>query len=450
MRLLSKVVWSEGMHLGPHHFQAQNSYFESLNQFISSALWHEPFGFLAYKLDPEALSNGVVSLVHARGVFPDGLLFQMPELDTLPEPVNIADAFSPISQSLNVSLAVPRHQDEGLNCTPEAASANHHVRYTAVEHILYDETTGRDERKVQLGRKNIRFEVGDTTPEDMVALRLARIVRDPARHYAYDPAFIPPCLKIEASERLSALAARLIDILQQKSAGLSRGERHAGSFAAGFSARDVMTFWYLHAINSGVAALQHLSNTKRGHPEELFIEMSRLGGALCAFKLDSNPASLPLYDHQNLEKCFGELDAHIRLHLEVMAPTNVLTIALQPLGKYLYVGPITDQRCLDRARWILGLHASVGEVELISRTPQTVKVCSAQFVPKLVQRALQGLTLTHLALPPAAVSRRPEFQYFGIERTGPCWEHIVKTREVGIYVPGELPDPEIELSVILE
>jgi len=27
---------------------------------------------------------------------------------------------------------------------------------------------------------------------------------------------------------------------------------------------------------------------------------------------------------------------------------------------------------------------------------------------------------------------------------------MVKTREIGLYVPGELPDPEIELSVILE
>jgi type VI secretion system protein ImpJ len=53
-------------------------------------------------------------------------------------------------------------------------------------------------------------------------------------------------------------------------------------------------------------------------------------------------------------------------------------------------------------------------------------------------------------VPPPALSPKIEFQYFAIDKSGPCWEHMVKTREVGVYVPGELPDPEIELSVLLE
>ena len=45
MDLLQKVVWSEGMYLGPHHFQAQNRYFEDLIQFTTGSLWYAPFGF---------------------------------------------------------------------------------------------------------------------------------------------------------------------------------------------------------------------------------------------------------------------------------------------------------------------------------------------------------------------------------------------------------------------
>ena len=48
----------------------------------------------------------------------------------------------------------------------------------------------------------------------------------------------------------------------------------------------------MHAVNSGLAALRHLRISKRGHPEELFMEMSRLGGALCTFALDSHPRTL--------------------------------------------------------------------------------------------------------------------------------------------------------------
>ena len=78
MKLLSRVVWSEGMYLGPHHFQVQSRYFEDSIQFAVSSLWFAAYGVAGLELDAEALRNGTVSLIHARGIFADGLPFNMP------------------------------------------------------------------------------------------------------------------------------------------------------------------------------------------------------------------------------------------------------------------------------------------------------------------------------------------------------------------------------------
>jgi type VI secretion system protein ImpJ len=166
--------------------------------------------------------------------------------------------------------------------------------------------------------------------------------------------------------------------------------------------------------------------------------------------MDSHPRELPLYDHSNLDLCFGALDHHIRTHLETVVPTNLISIPLRKMADYLYEGDITDQRCLDRARWVLSIRAPVGEVDLIARTPQLVKVCSRLFVPKLVERALPGMALTHLPTPPSAISARVDAHYFSVSLFGPCWDHIVQSRQVGVYVPGELPNPELELLIALE
>jgi len=77
-------------------------------------------------------------------------------------------------------------------------------------------------------------------------------------------------------------------------------------------------------------------------------------------------------------------------------------------------------------------------------------VCSAKFIVELVKRAVAGLPLLHLPMPPAAISTRVETQYFSISKTGPFWDNIVQTTKVGIYVPGELPEPELELLVVLD
>ena len=78
------------------------------------------------------------------------------------------------------------------------------------------------------------------------------------------------------------------------------------------------------------------------------------------------------------------------------------------------------------------------------------KLCSVAFVPRLVERALPGLPLIHLPVAPSAIRSRVDAQYFTITCKGPCFESISQTRQIGLYIPGDLPDPKPELYVIVE
>ncbi len=447
MRFLSKVVWSEGMFLGPHHFQAQNRYFEDSIRLAVSSLWFRPYGLLGYALDEDALRNGTLSLIHARGIFDDGMLFLMPECDAMPAARPIADLFPPTRDRLTVMLGVPKRKPEGQNCSL-SINANG-ARYTAEERSYRDETMGGDERPVQVARKNIRFVLDTEAAEDLVTLPIAKIMRDGSGHLIFDPNFIPPCLQISSSERLMGLLLRLIEILEEKSANLQRTSQNVGG-SGDFAPRDIANFWLLHAVNAALAPLRHLCLSKRSHPEELFVELSRLAGALCTFGLESHPRTLPAYDHERLSECFEALDQHIRAHLELIVPTNCVSIKLDKVRDNFYEGDIVDPRCLGRGRWVLGIHSSLGEAEIITKVPQLVKICSAKFVADLVRKAMGGLPLSHLPVTPSAMRPKLESQYFGITRSGPFWDHIVQTRRVGVYIPGEISNPEVELQVVLE
>src|SRR6185503_11229023 len=115
MKQLSRVVWNEGMHLAQHHFQAQSRYFEDAIQFAVSALFFEPYGFAGFELDAEALRNDRVSLVHARGIFPDGLPFDIPASDAQPAPLPIRELFSPTRESHLVLLTIPAYRMDRAN-----------------------------------------------------------------------------------------------------------------------------------------------------------------------------------------------------------------------------------------------------------------------------------------------------------------------------------------------
>ncbi len=209
MKQLSKVVWSEGMHLGPHHFQLQSRFFEEVSNFGISKLWFEPYGLVGLELDAEALRNGTVAVVHARGIFADGLPFNMPESDPLPVPRSIADLFPPTRESLTVLMAIPPHRPGAPNCTLTDPDANAPTRFIADTTMIPDDNTGVDEKPLKVGRKWIYLILDTEDAGDMQTLPIARIRRDGSGNFVYDETFIPPCTQISASPTLMLLARRL-------------------------------------------------------------------------------------------------------------------------------------------------------------------------------------------------------------------------------------------------
>jgi type VI secretion system protein ImpJ len=448
MKQLTKPVWFEGMYLGPHHFQAQSRYFEDSLNFVTSSLWRDAYGFAGLQFDIDALRNGTVALTHARGLFEDGLAFDLPGADTPPAPRDFTTLFSPVADHLTMYLAVPVNLSDTQSTSLNNGGG---IRYLGIDQPMPDQNTGRDEKPITIGRKNLMVLAEAELSDQYVSMPLVRITRDGSGHFESDYSFVPPCLSLSASPTLTDMLRRLIDILDEKSAVFANEQQQrAGVFQAGMSARHVAHYWFLHALNSNVSVLRHFLLSKHVHPQELYREMSRLAGALCTFGLEVHPRSLPTYDHRDYGASFAPLDEHIRRHLEIVMPSKAIRIPLHPVESFLYNGEIKDERCIGPSRWILEIHSRIGEADLIERTPKLVKICSARFVLELIKRALPGLPLNHLAVAPPQIAARVESQYFSVSRGGPCWDHLVQTRQVGIYVPGEIPTPELSLIVLLD
>jgi type VI secretion system protein ImpJ len=377
----------------------------------------------------------------------DGTAFELPAAGEALA-ADFRTAFPAAAPSLNAFLALPEYRANGQNFR-KAAESGAVTRYLQMDKMIVDETNGADEKVVALGRCDFQLLFGDHPPDGYVALPLARILKDGPGRFVLDERFIPPCVQINASSRLLSLSERLIGKLTQISASLVDSDSRR--FHAGLSERQVASFWFSHALNSALAPLRHVCSSRHCHPERLYSELLRLGGALCTFGLRARPEELPLYNHDSLERCFEALERHILDHLELIEPSNCVAIPLTRRDENFYKGKITDQRCLAASRWVLGIRAALGEADLIEATPRLIKVCSNNFIEKLARRAVKGsLPLLHLPVPPAALSPKPTAQYYSLSKAGPCWEDIVNSKEIGIYVPSNFPAPELELLVILE
>ncbi|MGA9671053.1 MAG: type VI secretion system baseplate subunit TssK, partial [Terracidiphilus sp.] len=393
------------------------------------------------------MRNGLAILSFASGILPDGLIFDLPDCDSVPDPAHLSDLFSSIDSEIILYLAIPPRQDQGLDCDQGGGS---NARYSAVQRTLRDDSVGQGESTISFARKNLALVSEARLAADAISFPIARVFRDGQGGFASDPNFIPPCLRISASESLVLLLHRLAQAIEEKIVSTRNQRQGSGGFELGTSALDVANYWFLHALGSSLPALRHHLQDRRSHPEDVYRDLARLAGALSTFALESTQEEIPSYRHRDLTSTFKEMDALIRRYLEVVSPSNSVTLQFRKADSYIYVADVKDERCFRRSRWIFGVRSSTTDSVILRQTPKLVKVCSAEGVTKLVQRALPGLELMHVPVPPAALHAQADMHYFSVSLSGACWQHILQTKQVGVYIPGDLGDATFDLTIIME
>ena len=116
---------------------------------------------------------------------------------------------------------------------------------------------------------------------------------------------------------------------------------------------------------------------------------------------------------------------------------------------WVYATALADDKYLNNTRMYLAINAEMNEGELIARTPVLVKICSATHIDHLMRNALPGVQLTHLQRPPRAIPMKLNYQYFSLNQGGPAWEAITRARNLAANIPGDLPNPQAELIILL-
>jgi type VI secretion system protein ImpJ len=315
--------------------------------------------------------------------------------------------------------------------------------------MIRDDNTGLSERPVMLARKNFRLLVEGESREGISAMQVANVRKTPAGVFQMDPHFVAPMLDLGASDYLLSIARRLVEILSAKSSTLSGSRRQKNQSLADFTASDIANFWLLYTINTSFPTISHLFETRGGHPEALFSAMLQLAGSLTTFSQKVHPRDLPVYEHENLGGCFTELDEKLRLLLETVVPSNFVSLPLKLVSPNIYATSIDRDEYLRNTRMYLAVSADTGAADLIGRAPNLVKICSGDHIELLVQRALAGVPLIHSVSPPTAIPLKLNYQYFSLSQSGGPWETIVRARNLAAYVPGDFPNPQLELIILL-
>ena len=446
MAMNRKVVWSEGMLLTPQHFQQWDRHIEGL---IAERFGtHEPYawGVTELDIDHDGLANGRLTLLKCSVVLPDGLVIEVPDRDPAPQTRVFTELFPPSRDTLDVYLGIPVERTDGMTCQLGKESGSRPARFVA-EHIdVLDTTTGDNPREVLVTRKNLRLFFSGEETSDIVAIKVAELVRLPTGAVGLTETYIPPALWISASPYLMRLLRGLVELLMAKRAMFSDAQR---GFMELIGA-DLGKFALVSAVSTHLPVLQHLNRCEHAHPESLYLALARLAGQLLMLIPPSESPDLPAYEHEDLTATFEGLDKRIRSIIEGATPTRYVTIPLDSSGDNMWVGRVPESRLFASSQFFVMASGDLPEDQVRNLVPHQVKIGSPSKLKEIVAAAMPGVKLYHTPRPPASLPMKIGTQYFRLDDRGVFWEDIKKSQVVALHVPESLQGITIQLVATKE
>lgn len=444
---VQKTVWFEGMKLDPHHFQQSDRYtlyyINSRIGMINSNNW----GLKSLHIDAAALAGGNFSLINCTGIMPDGMIFNIPENDSVPKTRNFEGIFSATSERLDVYLALPVEHISGKNCSLDESQSNDTSRYVMQNTDLSDYNTGTNIRSIGTAKPNFHFRFGDESLEDFVSIKLGEITRSSDGKYKMENQYIFPCVEISASEVLLENVRNILGTLVSKSKEL---KAQTSIQKPELSLTQVEILLLLQTINAFIPLLNYYNNSKHIHPENLYTFLLTILGQLSTFsnsvlKLDS----LPTYDHKHLTEIFDQVVNEIQMMLKVQKSVERkdVVITLRRQAETLFVGDLSPNQI--SAQFFLSVTGDVPEKKIITELPKNIKVSAFEEIFAVHQAGIQGVSVEYIARPPAGVSVKEKAHYFKINKDGRFWEKIVQKNNIAFFIASEFKSLQLELVLLL-
>lgn len=439
----SKVLWTEGLFLQPHHFQQADRYAEALVTGLAQRLTPYAWGVSTLEIDEDVLKIGQFALRSATGLTQDGAVFRIPLAEDHPPALEVPDTI----KDCIVYLSVPQRRQGAIevDLTGDPQSA---ARYKPGE-VEVTDTMGTDRKATTLGigKLQMQFALAVDDLSDRLVIPIARIIEvRPDKEVVLDKGFIPTCTDVRAATPLAGFMREVEGLLAHRMTALS-GRLSEGGPTKGVA--EIQDFLLLMVINRALPVFRHLLTIENVHPRAFFQECVTLAGELATFMTpEKHPPEFPAYRHDSQNATFTPVIRALRQYLSSVLEQTAISIPLDPRKYGISVGIIADRKLVTTAGFVLAVKADV-PAELVRRHfAGQAKIGPVEEIRQLVNSALPGITLRPLPVAPRQIPYHAGVVYFELDGDSPYWGKMTTSGGIAVHISGDYPGLTMELWAI--
>lgn len=437
----NRVIWREGLFIKPQHFQQQQRHSDYALHARLSALSDYFYGLQSLAINEDYLGFGRIALVGATGILPDGTVFNIPNDDMLPTPLEVTDA-SVANQKVYLALPLSVSGVNEVNQGGQVAT-----RLQAHRHDVRDlHSEGGDVVSLEVGRVSLRLMLEREDRSAYASLAIARILdKRPDGGLVLDPNFMPCSISVSAIPTLKRFLGESAGLVAERARSLS--QRIAAPGQQGVA--DVAEFMMLQLLNRAQPQLSHLARLGTLHPERLHEALVQLCGELMTFTDESRlPPEFPAYRHDDQQVSFEPVMLALRQALSTVLSPRAVSIQLRKHQYGIMVAMVNDSELMTSADFVLAVRARMPQEQLRKQLLQQTKVASSDKIRELISLQLPGIPLLPLPVAPRQLPYHAGYSYFQLDRQSPAWQMLAVGNTLAFHIAGDFPELDMQLWAI--
>lgn len=437
----NRVIWREGLFIKPQHFQQQQRHSDYALHARLSALSDYFYGLQSLAINEDYLGFGRIALVGATGILPDGTVFNIPNDDVLPTPLEVTDA-SVANQKVYLALPLSVSGVNEVNQGGQVAT-----RLQAHRHDVRDlHSEGGDVVSLEVGRVSLRLMLEREDRSAYASLAIARILdKRPDGGLVLDPNFMPCSISVSAIPTLKRFLGESAGLVAERARSLS--QRIAAPGQQGVA--DVAEFMMLQLLNRAQPQLSHLARLGTLHPERLHESLVQLCGELMTFTDESRlPPEFPAYRHDDQQVSFEPVMLALRQALSTVLSPRAVSIQLRKHQYGIMVAMVNESELMTRADFVLAVRARMPQEQLRKQLLQQTKVASSDKIRELISLQLPGIPLLPLPVAPRQLPYHAGYSYFQLDRQSPAWQMLAVGNTLAFHIAGDFPELDMQLWAI--
>lgn len=437
----NRVIWREGLFIKPQHFQQQQRHSDYALHARLSALSDYFYGLQSLAINEDYLGFGRIALVGATGILPDGTVFNIPNDDVLPTPLEITDA-SVANQKVYLALPLSVSGVNEVNQGGQVAT-----RLQAHRHDVRDlHSEGGDVVSLEVGRVSLRLMLEREDRSAYASLAIARILdKRPDGGLVLDPNFMPCSISVSAIPTLKRFLGESAGLVAERARSLS--QRIAAPGQQGVA--DVAEFMMLQLLNRAQPQLSHLARLGTLHPERLHEALVQLCGELMTFTDESRlPTEFPAYRHDDQQVSFEPVMLALRQALSTVLSPRAVSIQLRKHQYGVMVAMVNESELMQSADFVLAVRARMPQEQLRKQLLQQTKVASSDKIRELISLQLPGIPLLPLPVAPRQLPYHAGYSYFQLDRQSPAWQMLAVSNTLAFHIAGDFPELDMQLWAI--